>query len=89
MSAFTPLRSLPNNPITTQEYHSEQTSSVAFDSKRGTHFKPRVITGGVPISSKTHFKPIKTNNVQYSSPDMFEPPAIKRTKREASGMPNF
>jgi hypothetical protein len=94
MSAFTPLRSLPSNPITTQEHHSEQTSSVVFDPRRGTHFIPLlkdgdVIAGSVAISEKTHFKPVKTTNVQYRSPDMFEPPAIKRTKRDAPMMPNL
>jgi hypothetical protein len=90
MSAFTPLRSLPNNPITTQEHHSEQTSSVVFDPRRqGIHIIRPIPTGSVPISNATHFTPIQTNNVQYSSPDMFEPPAIRRTKRGAPMMPNL
>lgn len=94
MSAFTPLRSLPSNPITTQEHHAEQTSSIVFDPTRGTHFIPLlkdgdVIAGSVPISKNTHFKPIKTHNVHHRSPDMFEPPAIKRTRFEAPPMPNL
>ena len=89
MSAFTPLRSMPNNPIMTQENHSEQTSSVVFDPRRGTHFTPRVITGSVPFSVKTHFKPIKTNSVHHRSPEMFDSPAIKRMKFNAPMMPDF
>jgi len=89
MSAFTPLRSLPNNPITTQEYHTEQTKSIAFNPNQGIHITRPITTGSVGISEKTHFQPIKTNNSYHSSPEIFEPPAIKRTKRDAPMMPDF
>lgn len=88
MSAFTPFRRQPNNPITTQEFHAEQTSSKAFNQKRGTHFIPISKNGSVPISDKTHFQPIQTHNSPVvASPDLFDPPSIKRTGLKAPKIP--
>lgn len=95
MSAFSPLSSKQNNPITTQEHHIVQTQSVAFNPKNGTHFIPLLKDsqgkyGSVAVSEKTHFKPIKTHNSPHlRSPEIFEPPAIRRKINVAPSIPDF
>lgn len=86
-----PLRTQLTNPITTQEYHAEQTQSVAFNHQHGKHFTPTILKNGSAVKPTTHFKPIKTHNsAVVSSPQLFEPPSIMRKKlKTAPVMPNL
>ena len=86
-----PLRTQLTNPITTQEYHAEQTQSVAFNHLHGKHFAPKILKNGSEIKPTTHFKPIQTHNsVVVSSPELFDPPSIMRKKLKTDlTMPNL
>jgi len=85
MSAFSPLGQRGFNPITTPLPHSEQTNRREFEPLRG---EVR-IARNIPVSDKTHLRPIVKTHNSNASPDIFEPPATRRKLNKDVSFPDF
>lgn len=78
-STTSPLRTTPPNPITTMDYHTDQTSSIAFNPNvLYKQFSPTVkVDGYMPRRQEHHFVPItKANNKPSYQQSSFSAPSI-------------